>query len=70
MDAIVGQRLSHHPPRAIGLPHNEDKSPHRLALDRWVIHKGGEYFFSPSIEAMETYLTGESDYNPTFKAKL
>ena len=33
-----------------------------MELDSWVVHKGGEYFFSPSIEAMKTYLTAPGDY--------
>ncbi|TVY42074.1 Peroxidase [Lachnellula occidentalis] len=70
IDPIVGQRLPIHPARSIGLPDKEVASRHRMTLDRWVIHKGGEYFFSPSIEAMEGYLTGPSDYSPVFKAKL
>lgn len=70
IDAIVGQRLSHHPPRSIGLPDGKNPTEHRMDLDRWVIHKGGEYFFSPSIGAMETYLTAESDYAKPDKAKL
>ncbi|KAF5860188.1 hypothetical protein ETB97_001831 [Aspergillus alliaceus] len=57
IDAIVGQRLSHHPPRSIGLPGGEDPAQSRLDLDRWVIHRGGEYFFTPSITALKGYLT-------------
>ncbi|KAF4124285.1 Dyp-type peroxidase family [Geosmithia morbida] len=68
IDAIVGQRLDHHPARSIGLPDGKDPTEHRMELDRWVIHRGGEYFFSPSIEAMDTYLTEAPDY--PVKAKL
>lgn len=71
MDAIVGQRLAHHPPRNIGLPDKEsEQSRHRMDLDRWVIHRGGDYFFSPSIDSMRDYITGEPDYKTPFKAKL
>ncbi|KAL1850362.1 dye-decolorizing heme-containing peroxidase [Paecilomyces lecythidis] len=64
IDAIVGQRLSHHPPRSIGLPDGKDPTEARLDLDRWVIHRGGEYFFTPSIEALQGYLTDTPDYPP------
>ena len=36
-----------------------------MDLESWVVHKGGEYFFSPSIDAMRNYLTGPSDYEGT-----
>ncbi|KAJ5131621.1 Dyp-type peroxidase [Penicillium atrosanguineum] len=70
IDAIVGQRLSHHPPRSIGLPDGNDPTEARMELDSWVVHKGGEYFFTPSIEALETYLTGPSDYPLARTSKL
>ncbi|KAH7418967.1 hypothetical protein BKA64DRAFT_649774 [Cadophora sp. MPI-SDFR-AT-0126] len=62
IDAIVGQRLSHHPPRSLGLPDGKEPSEERIELDNWVIHRGGEYFFTPSIEALHDYLTGPHDY--------
>lgn len=70
IDAIVGQRLSHHPPRSIGLPDGNDPTEARMELDSWVVHKGGEYFFTPSIEALKTYLTGPSDYPSARASKL
>ena len=33
-----------------------------MDLDTWVIPRGGEYFFTPSIEALRDYLTGPPDY--------
>jgi Dyp-type peroxidase family len=66
IDAIVGQKLDHHPPRSIGLPDGKNPTEARVDLDRWVIHRGGEYFFSPSINALKGYLTGASDYPPAF----
>ncbi|TVY42788.1 Peroxidase [Lachnellula subtilissima] len=62
LDGIVGQRLSHHPPRSLGLPDGNEPSENRIELDNWVIHRGGEYFFSPSIEALREYFTGPPDY--------
>ena len=71
IDAIVGQRLDHHPPRSIGLPDGKDPTEYHMELDSWVVHKGGEYFFSPSIDAMKTYLTAPGDYEgTTLSAKL
>ncbi|KAK3400889.1 hypothetical protein B0T20DRAFT_371568 [Sordaria brevicollis] len=64
IDAIVGQRLAHHPPRSIGLPDGKEPTEARMGLDRWVIPRGGEYFFAPSIKAMKEYLTGPPDYPP------
>ncbi|CCC14577.1 unnamed protein product [Sordaria macrospora k-hell] len=64
IDAIVGQRLAHHPPRSIGLPDGKDPTEARIGLDRWVIPRGGEYFFTPSIKALKEYLTGPPDYPP------
>ena len=63
IDPIVGQRLSHHPARSLGLPDSNVPSTTRIAPEKWVVHRGGEYFFSPSIDALETYLTGEDDYS-------
>lgn len=38
---------------------NDDKTNESLPLDRqWVQSKGGEYFFSPSIEALNGVLSG------------
>ncbi|KAJ5929679.1 Dyp-type peroxidase [Penicillium verhagenii] len=70
IDAIVGQRLAHHPARSIGLPDGNDPTEARMELDSWVVHKGGEYFFTPSIEALETYLTGPSDYPVARASKM
>ncbi|KAK0104921.1 hypothetical protein ONS95_005184 [Cadophora gregata] len=67
IDAIVGQRLAHHPPRSIGLPDGKQPSEERVELDNWVIHRGGEYFFTPSIEALQNYLTGPHDYPDLLK---
>jgi hypothetical protein len=58
----VGQRLAHHPPRTLGLPDGNEPSEARIELENWVIHRGGEYFFSPSIEALQDYLTDPHDY--------
>jgi hypothetical protein len=67
----VGQRLDHHPPRSIGLPDGKDPTEYHMDLESWVIHKGGEYFFSPSIDAMKNYLTAPDDYKGTpISAKL
>ncbi|KAE8357036.1 hypothetical protein BDV28DRAFT_144699 [Aspergillus coremiiformis] len=56
IDAIVGQKLSHHPPRSICLPDGKVPTETHLSLDRWVIPRGGEYFFTPSIAALRGYL--------------
>ncbi|KAJ8063257.1 hypothetical protein OCU04_008488 [Sclerotinia nivalis] len=66
IDAIVGQRLDHHPPRSIGLPDGKDPTEARVELERWVVQRGGEYFFSPGIKALKGYLTNDSDYPPEF----
>ncbi|KAJ5872484.1 Dyp-type peroxidase [Penicillium soppii] len=58
IDAIVGQRLDHHPPRSIGLPDGKFPTEARMPLESWVIQKGGEYFFAPSLSALENELTG------------
>lgn len=58
IDAIVGQRLEHHPPRSIGLPGDNEASRDRMPLESWVVQKGGDYFFAPSISALRNELTG------------
>ncbi|APA15466.1 hypothetical protein SS1G_13391 [Sclerotinia sclerotiorum 1980 UF-70] len=68
IDAIVGQRQACHPPRSIGLPDGKVPTEARLQLEQWVIHRGGEYFFSPSIKALEGYLTDGPDYPPEITA--
>nr|UPX44784.1 dye-decolorizing heme-containing peroxidase [Penicillium camemberti] len=70
IDPIVGQRLSHHPPRSIGLPDGNNPTEARMELDSWVIQKGGEYFFTPSIEALKGYLTGPPDYPSAPTSKI
>ncbi|KAF5858292.1 hypothetical protein ETB97_004611 [Aspergillus alliaceus] len=52
VDAFAAQRLSHHPPRSISLPDSKHPSAVRLDLDSWVVHRGGEYFFTPSVEGL------------------
>jgi hypothetical protein len=40
---------------------DDDKTEVALSLDRqWVQSKGGEYFFSPSIEALNGVISGVS----------
>ncbi|TEY60736.1 hypothetical protein BOTCAL_0177g00120 [Botryotinia calthae] len=68
IDAIVGQRLDHHPPRSIGLPDGKKPTEARLELERWVVQRGGENFFSPGIKALEGYLTDAPDYPPALTA--
>jgi hypothetical protein len=63
IDAIVGQRQEHHPPRSFGLPDHEDTSKGRMELDTWVIQKGGDYFFAPSISALKNELTGDGIFD-------
>ncbi|CAG8135343.1 unnamed protein product [Penicillium salamii] len=58
IDAIVGQRLDHHPPRSIGLPDGKFPTEARMPLESWVIQRGGDYFFTPSIDALKNELTG------------
>lgn len=58
IDAIVGQRLDHHPPRTIGLPDGQMPSVARMPLESWVVQKGGDYFFTPSLSALKGELTG------------
>jgi deferrochelatase/peroxidase EfeB len=57
-DAIVGQRRKFYPRRSIGLPSENEGSKVRMPLDSWVVNKGGEYFFAPSILALRNELTG------------
>ncbi|KAJ5945486.1 hypothetical protein N7516_005654 [Penicillium verrucosum] len=40
IDAFVGQRLDHHPPRSIGLPDGKYPTEARMPLDSWVVPKG------------------------------
>lgn len=54
----------------IALPDGKVPTEHRMELESWVTHKGGEYFFSPSIEAIIGYLTGPSDFNLSRKAQF
>ncbi|KAM0716673.1 hypothetical protein Q7P37_008118 [Cladosporium fusiforme] len=70
IDAIVGQRQEHHPERSIGLPDGKDPTEHRMKLESWVVQRGGDYFFAPSIEAITDYLTGPNDYDTVASAKL
>ncbi|KAJ5970241.1 Dyp-type peroxidase [Penicillium vulpinum] len=58
IDAIVGQRLDHHPPRSIGLPDGKFPTEARMPLESWVVQRGGEYFFVPSISTLKNELTG------------
>ncbi|GFF31041.1 dye-decolorizing peroxidase msp1 [Aspergillus udagawae] len=57
IDGIAGQRLAHHPPRNMGLPDGKKPSEARLSLGAWVTHKGGEYFFAPSLKALREDLS-------------
>ncbi|KAA8645098.1 hypothetical protein EYZ11_008150 [Aspergillus tanneri] len=57
IDAIAGQRLAHHPPRNMGLPDGKRPSEARLSLGSWVTHRGGEYFFAPSLKALREDLS-------------
>lgn len=41
-----------------------------MELESWVVHKGGEYFFAPSLDAITTYLTGPDDYDFAPSARL
>lgn len=52
------------------MPDGKDPTEHRMKLESWVIQKGGEYFFAPSIEAITEHLTGPSDYDTIATAKL
>lgn len=55
-DPIIGQ--AHDEVRAM-TGADDDKPNDSLSLDRqWVQSKGGEYFFSPSIEALNGVLSG------------
>jgi hypothetical protein len=58
IDAFVGQRLDHHPPRSIGLPDGKYPTEARMPLDSWVVQRGGDYFFTPSLSALQNELTG------------
>ncbi|CAG7920664.1 unnamed protein product [Penicillium olsonii] len=58
IDAIVGQRLEHHPERTIGLPDGQTPTKSRMKLDSWVYQRGGDYFFTPSLSALNNELTG------------
>ncbi|CAG8908650.1 unnamed protein product [Penicillium egyptiacum] len=58
IDAIVGQRKDHHPPRSIGLPDGKYPTEARMPLESWVIQRGGDYFFVPSISTLNNELTG------------
>ncbi|KAJ5726993.1 hypothetical protein N7493_006020 [Penicillium malachiteum] len=49
------------PPRSIGLPSSDGTSRDRMPLDSWVVQKGGDYFFVPSIDALRTQLTGPKE---------
>lgn len=40
--------------------HDDDATDKELKLDRqWVLSRGGEYFFAPSVEALSGVLAGE-----------
>ncbi|OQD90969.1 hypothetical protein PENANT_c001G08653 [Penicillium antarcticum] len=58
IDAIVGQRLEHHPPRSFATIDHEEGSGHRMPLESWVVQRGGDYFFVPSISTLRKELTG------------
>jgi hypothetical protein len=54
-DAIIGQSNDPKDPRTAGLSgtNPQDQStPLKLPIE-WVVAKGGEYFFSPSIPALK-----------------
>lgn len=59
----MGQRLEHHPPRSIGLPDGKDPTEARMPLESWVVQKGGEYFFAPSMSALHKELTGPAFFD-------
>ncbi|KAJ9489213.1 hypothetical protein VN97_g4065 [Penicillium thymicola] len=63
IDAFVGQRLDHHPPRSIGLPDGKYPTEARMPLESWVVQKGGDYFFVPSISTLENELTGSGIFD-------
>ncbi|KAJ5181609.1 Dyp-type peroxidase [Penicillium cf. viridicatum] len=60
IDAIVGQRLSHDPPRSIGLPGGSDPTEARMELDSWVIHGGGRILFHTFYRGAENLPYGST----------
>ncbi|OQE14675.1 hypothetical protein PENFLA_c036G07781 [Penicillium flavigenum] len=70
IDAFVGQRLDHHPERSIGLPDGNPVTKSRLHLESWVIQRGGDYFFVPSISTLKNELTGPGIFDQEELARL
>jgi len=62
LDAIVGQQKKGSTRGTFGLPDGKEQSSARIDLDSWVIQRGGEYFFTPSKEALDKYITAPADY--------
>ncbi|OGE52884.1 hypothetical protein PENARI_c009G06211 [Penicillium arizonense] len=70
IDAIVGQRLEHHPPRSFSLPDHNGTSGERMPLESWVVQRGGDYFFVPSISALRKELTGPGIFDQAALERL
>ncbi|KAJ5465628.1 Dyp-type peroxidase [Penicillium desertorum] len=70
IDAFVGQRLDHHPERSIGLPDGKFPTEARMPLESWVIQRGGDYFFVPSISTLKNELTGPGIFDQEELARL
>ncbi|CAG7987273.1 unnamed protein product [Penicillium nalgiovense] len=68
IDAFVGQSLDHHPERSIRLPGDDHADP--LKLESWVIQRGGDYFFVPSISTLQNELTGPGIFDQKKLARI
>jgi hypothetical protein len=61
-DAIIGQITTDLPPRVLSGTDPKNQAPFLTLNEQWVVTRGGEYFFSPSISALrETFALKNTD---------
>jgi hypothetical protein len=63
-DAIIGQQKLGDPLREVHIKGADDKAGKFTLPELWVVSQGGEYFFSPSIPALEDTFAKEKAFPP------
>lgn len=61
-DAIIGQTTEDLPPRVLSGTDPKNPAPELTLNQQWVVTRGGEYFFSPSIPALRERFAKKNTY--------